>query len=142
MDDKVKWSNQWRWEVARHAIGEELIAYPAMESYVSGGVSMADKDRAQHRIVKENLAQLQDMEPWKDSSSFDQLMEKTQQALRNHMKEEEDEDLPKLRDAIPVEEGFRLGNKFQLTKKFVPTRCVWLVFFVHELRLNLGFYVF
>ena len=27
-DSKERWSNQRRWEVARHAVGEEIVVYP------------------------------------------------------------------------------------------------------------------
>lgn len=50
-DDKVRFQNQFTWELARHAIGEELVVYPAFEKYVSGGVEMANKDRKEHQIV-------------------------------------------------------------------------------------------
>lgn len=50
-DDKVRFQNQFTWELARHAIGEELVVYPAFEKYVSGGVEMANKDRKEHQTV-------------------------------------------------------------------------------------------
>ncbi|MCO5556835.1 hypothetical protein L7F22_010388 [Adiantum nelumboides] len=118
-DDKQKWSNQWRWEVARHSIGEELVAYPALEKYVPGGAAMADKDRAQHYIVKKNLAELEKRTAGHDPS-FDTLMQQTQQTLDQHIQEEEEHDLVKLRECLPADEGMRLGSKFQRTKKFLP----------------------
>jgi len=30
-DEKVRWQNQFTWELARHSIAEELVVYPAME---------------------------------------------------------------------------------------------------------------
>lgn len=30
-DEKVRWQNQFVWELARHSIAEELVVYPAME---------------------------------------------------------------------------------------------------------------
>lgn len=50
-DDKVRYQNQFTWELARHSIGEELVVYPAFEKYVSGGVEMANKDRKEHQTV-------------------------------------------------------------------------------------------
>ncbi|KAI5063840.1 hypothetical protein GOP47_0020510 [Adiantum capillus-veneris] len=121
LEDKQKWSNQWRWEVARHSIGEELVAYPALEKYVPGGLAMADKDRAQHHEVKENLSLLEKKTAGHDASAFDNLMDQTQQTLDQHIREEEEHDLVKLRECLPPEEGMRLGSKFKRTKRFVPT---------------------
>ena len=30
-DEKVRWQNQFTWELARHSIAEEMVVYPAME---------------------------------------------------------------------------------------------------------------
>jgi len=30
-DEKVRWQNQFIWELARHSIAEELVVYPAKE---------------------------------------------------------------------------------------------------------------
>lgn len=50
-DTKVRYQNQFTWELARHSIGEELVVYPAMENYVDGGKDMAQKDRDEHNKV-------------------------------------------------------------------------------------------
>lgn len=50
-DDKVRWRNQFTWELARHSIGEELVVYPVIEKSVPNGVQIADKDRAEHNKV-------------------------------------------------------------------------------------------
>lgn len=51
-DTKVRWQNQFTWELARHSVGEELVMYPAMEKYISNGKAMADKDRKEHQTVR------------------------------------------------------------------------------------------
>ena len=51
-ETKVKWQNQFTWELARHSIAEELVVYPAMEKYLGDkGKEMAEKDRKEHRGV-------------------------------------------------------------------------------------------
>jgi hemerythrin superfamily protein len=51
-DSKVRWQNQFVWELARHSIGEELVVYPAMEKHMGPeGKEMADKDRTEHNKV-------------------------------------------------------------------------------------------
>lgn len=50
--ERREYQNQFTWELARHAIGEELVVYPAFEKYISDGAALAKKDRAQHQEVR------------------------------------------------------------------------------------------
>ena len=54
-DTKIRWQNQFTWELARHSIGEEIVVYPAMEKYVPEGKALADKDREEHQTVSWKL---------------------------------------------------------------------------------------
>lgn len=54
-DEKIRWQNQFTWELARHSIGEEIVVYPVLEKQVSGGKDLADKDRAEHNKVRSPL---------------------------------------------------------------------------------------
>jgi hypothetical protein len=50
-DAAAKWANQLRWEVARHAVGEEIIVYPLMEEKLGAkGKELADHDREEHLV--------------------------------------------------------------------------------------------
>jgi hemerythrin superfamily protein len=51
-DEKMRWRNQFAWELARHSIGEELVLYPAFEQYLPSGKEIADKDRQEHLTVR------------------------------------------------------------------------------------------
>lgn len=52
-DTKTRYQNQFTWELARHAVGEELVVYPAMEKYMGAqGKTNADKDRKEHQKVR------------------------------------------------------------------------------------------
>jgi hemerythrin superfamily protein len=52
-DDKIKWQNQFVWELARHSIAEEIVVYPAFEKHIPNGegLKMAEKDRSEHQQV-------------------------------------------------------------------------------------------
>jgi len=108
------------WELARHSIGEELVVYPEMEKNIQGGIDIANKDRKEHQKVKELLYKLQD-EPV-SSTSFRDLLDKLMNALRQHIKDEEQDDLPKLEQALSNSESRSLAQSFERTKMFVPTR--------------------
>jgi hemerythrin superfamily protein len=51
-DERERLQNAFTWELARHSIGEEIVVYPALERYVTGGKDMAEEDRAEHLKVK------------------------------------------------------------------------------------------
>lgn len=52
-DTKIRYQNQFTWELARHSIGEELLLYPAFEKYLGDGKTRAKRDREEHRKVKD-----------------------------------------------------------------------------------------
>jgi hemerythrin superfamily protein len=55
-DTKIRWQNQFTWELARHSIGEELVVYPAMEKHMGDqGKQLADRDRTEHNKVSREL---------------------------------------------------------------------------------------
>lgn len=44
------WARQLRWEVARHAVAEEILVYPLMEKHLGEkGRHLTDQDREQHQ---------------------------------------------------------------------------------------------
>lgn len=50
-DAQDRWARQLTWEVARHAVGEELVVYPLMEKHLGAeGKKLADEDRADHQV--------------------------------------------------------------------------------------------
>ena len=49
--DAIAWANQLVWEVARHAVGEEIVVYPLMEKHMGEeGKRLADDDRREHHV--------------------------------------------------------------------------------------------
>ncbi|KAG9051307.1 hypothetical protein FS837_009574 [Tulasnella sp. UAMH 9824] len=119
--ERTQWANQFRWELARHSVGEELVVYPAFEKYLGAeGKQIADSDRAEHLEAKKLLYDLERTNV--TDANFPTLFEKLMKDLREHMKSEEENDLVKFEAAIPREESERLAKKFQRTKHFVPTR--------------------
>ncbi|KAI4852839.1 hemerythrin HHE cation binding domain protein [Aureobasidium sp. EXF-8845] len=119
-DEKVRWQNQFTWELARHSIAEELVVYPAMEKSCPGGKAMADKDRGEHRTVKELLYKFQGLNP--DVVDFEPTLKALWRELSQHIKEEENGDLPTLEKHLSAGESEDLASSFNRTKAFVPSR--------------------
>jgi hypothetical protein len=50
VDAQTRWARQLTWEVARHAVGEEIIVYPLMEKHMGeNGLNLANQDRSEHQ---------------------------------------------------------------------------------------------
>jgi hypothetical protein len=51
VDAEGRWARQLTWEVARHAVGEEIVVYPLMEKHLGAkGLKLTDNDRADHQV--------------------------------------------------------------------------------------------
>jgi len=119
--EKTEWANQFRWELARHSVGEELVLYPAMEKYMGEkGKKLADNDRADHLQCKKQLYELErtDISTPQYPTLFKELMDD----LKTHMKSEEENDLIEFEKSVPEGESASMAASFSRTKMFVPTR--------------------
>jgi len=121
-DHQQRYANQFTWELARHSIGEELVVYPAFESYAPNGKDLAEKDRAEHHKVKEELKVFQNMKASEDD--FIPKLQSLWSVLKEHIEEEEGHDLPTLEKALAEhgKESESLATSFGRTKMLVPTR--------------------
>ncbi|KAJ6481901.1 hypothetical protein C8R45DRAFT_831624 [Mycena sanguinolenta] len=120
-DAQARWANQLRWEIARHAVGEEIVVYPLMEKHLGAeGRKLADHDREEHQRVKETLSKLESMTPGTDE--YDKIIERMMVTLHQHNDDEEIKDLPLLEPHLGEQGSQHAASQFSLTKKFAPTR--------------------
>ncbi|GKT53408.1 HHE domain-containing protein [Colletotrichum tofieldiae] len=126
-DHQERFGNQFTWELARHSVGEELVVYPAFEKHMGlQGHDMAENDRKEHRQllkVKELLKVFQNLKP-QDPNYLPKLKE-LWSVLSQHIKEEEQSDLPALESALRNAGEFEsesIAKSFGRTKAFVPSR--------------------
>ncbi|KAK7748301.1 hypothetical protein SLS62_008762 [Diatrype stigma] len=110
-DEQKRYQNAFVWELARHSIAEELVVYPALERTISDGSGRAEKDRSQHQ---EKLSP--------SDEQFIPAIKGLWRDLSTHIKEEEEEDLVRLEEAISMTESKELASSFEKTKSFIPTR--------------------
>lgn len=121
MDAQARWSRQLIWEIARHAVGEEIVVYPLMEKLLGErGVMLADQDRADHQVVKEKLADLEKITP--GTPQYDSVLSDIMTHLRKHNDSEEREDLPLLEPSMGEDGSRQAALSFSRTKMFAPTR--------------------
>lgn len=120
-DEATRWQNQFTWELARHSIGEELVVYPAFEKKLGDkGQRMAEKDRDEHQAVKEQLKKFQNLKA--GSPEFISTIKALMVDLAEHIKEEEEQDLPALDRELSAEDSSSMAKSFGRTKAFVPSR--------------------
>jgi len=120
-DEQTRWQNQFTWELARHSIAEELVVYPAFEKHLGiEGKNIADKDRQEHQVVKEKLKVFQGLKP--EDPDFEPTLKSLMADLKQHIEEEEKEDLPLLENVLVVDDSESLAKSFGRTKAFVPSR--------------------
>ncbi|KAJ7866444.1 hypothetical protein B0H14DRAFT_2347455 [Mycena olivaceomarginata] len=120
-DAQARWAHQLRWEIARHAVGEEIVVYPLMEKHLGEeGLKLTNHDREEHQHVKEMLSTLEDMTP--GTGEYDKIFERMMASLRAHNDDEEVKDLPLLEPRLGEDASKTAAAQFSLTKKFVPTR--------------------
>ena len=144
VDAQARWARQLTWEVARHAVGEEIVVYPLMEQHLGQkGKQLADHDRQEHTVssrsisslrpsdadggtwvqsVKEKLYQIESMKP--GSEEYSTLLAAVMKHLHEHNDSEEQKDLPELEPHLGAEGSSTAAQSFSRTKKFVPTRSV------------------
>ncbi|KAF7319307.1 hypothetical protein HMN09_00268200 [Mycena chlorophos] len=126
LDAQTRWARQLTWEIARHAVAEEIVVYPLMERYLGEeGRRLADHDREEHQNVKESLAKLESLKP--GTTEYDAVIDPMMVGLRKHNEDEETKDLPLLEPKLNYrDEGSgtskTAATDFMRTKKFVPTR--------------------
>lgn len=143
IDAQARWARQLTWEIARHAVGEEIVVYPLMEQHLGEqGKKLADHDREEHQVrychsmthrsdvyarvlqsVKEQLYKLESLQP--GSAEYHTLITTIMESLHHHNDDEEIKDLPLLEPIIGEQASKDAALSFKKTKKIVPTRSVF-----------------
>ena len=54
-DEQTRFQNQFTWELARHAVAEELVVFPALEK-LRAGKEQLDDDRREHKAVSIHIS--------------------------------------------------------------------------------------
>jgi hemerythrin superfamily protein/carbon monoxide dehydrogenase subunit G len=106
--------------LVRHAVGEEMYVYPAIKQYVPDGEAAVEHDTAEHKELERTMKELEAVEP--TDPQFDTLLGQLETILVDHVQDEESDQFPKLRVAIPREQLVEIGAKVQSAKKLAPTR--------------------
>ncbi|MGW4487368.1 hemerythrin domain-containing protein [Amycolatopsis sp. NPDC004368] len=107
-------------ELVRHSVAEEQHMYPAARKHLDGGDELADHEIEEHSEAEKVMKQLERLGP--GDEEFEPLLAKLMADIRHHIKDEEEDLLPKLRSACSPDELRELGAKVLEAKEKAPTR--------------------
>jgi len=107
-------------ELVRHAVAEEMFVYPAMRKHLPNGDQAVKHDTEEHKELEKTMKKLESVDA--DSSTFNQQIGELEATLRDHVADEESDQFPQLRAAIPREELVEMAAKVEAAKKAAPTR--------------------
>jgi hypothetical protein len=133
-DEQTRFQNQFTWELARHAVAEELVVHPAIEKVLPEGKSTTDRDRREHSTVSQlkqsqefmaDLSQIKEMlDVFQRLNSSDPRFLSTitvlMDGLTQHMSDETVE-LIDLEAHLDIDESEELAESLNRTKIFVPS---------------------
>ncbi len=106
--------------LSRHAEIEELVFYPAVREQMPRSEPDVLEALEEHHLVKVVLRELEGLDP--AAERFDAKVTVMMEAVRHHVKEEENDLFPKVRSRIGRSELVDMGDALRRAKRVVPTR--------------------
>ena len=106
--------------LSRHAAIEELVFYPAVRAGIPRLDSKVSESLEEHHLAKVVLNELESLNA--KAKRFDAKVTVMIEVVRHHVKEEERDLFPKVRDLMPRRELVELGEALRNAKRHVPTR--------------------
>jgi hemerythrin superfamily protein len=107
-------------ELSVHAAIEEQVFYPVARAAVPTTEDIALESLEEHHIVKWTLSELIELDP--ADERFDAKVTVLMENVRHHIKEEERDFFPKVRDGLGRNELAELGQALADAKKSAPTK--------------------
>ncbi len=107
-------------ELVRHSVAEEEYLYPTVRRVLPDGDKLADQEIAEHNEAERTMKEMEGVEL--TGSDFDSMLSALIGLVRTHIRDEENELFPQLRNACGEQELRELGEKVSTAKKYAPTR--------------------
>ncbi|MBO1335695.1 hemerythrin domain-containing protein [Streptomyces sp. VRA16 Mangrove soil] len=118
--ERKRIADEFTIELVRHSVAEEEHLYPAVRRHVPGGDALADREIKDHAEVEKILKRIEQLPP--DAETFDELVATLQAEVSEHVRDEENNLFPCLRESCNDQELLDLGDKIRSAKKTAPTR--------------------
>jgi hemerythrin-like domain-containing protein len=107
-------------ELVRHSVAEEMYVYPAMRKHLENGDEAVRHDVEEHKELETTMKQLEGADA--GTPQFVGLIAQLEDILRDHVRDEENEQFPALRAKIPRDELVEMAKKVNTAKEVAPTR--------------------
>ncbi|MFE9452146.1 hemerythrin domain-containing protein [Streptomyces sp. NPDC006739] len=107
-------------ELSKHAALEELMIYPLAKKVLDDAVEEIDDHLQEHLAVKRTLLALDKLS--EGDARTDDLVARLRQEVTEHVREEEEEFMPRLREAVPQQDLDELGQLLAKARQSAPTR--------------------
>lgn len=107
-------------ELSLHAAAEEQVLYPLMREALDDGDDLAEHGIEEHQQMKERLAAIEALDP-ADERWAREVMAVIGD-VRHHVREEEEEQFPRVRSAVSSERLAELAGTLERVKAMAPTR--------------------
>ncbi len=105
-------------ELVRHSVGEEQFVYPAIRRIM--GDEAADHEIEEHAKAEQVMKEWDGLDA--TDPKFETLFHQLKEDISHHVREEEDEMLPKLVAACTSSDLDKMAQNFETAKKTAPTR--------------------
>ncbi|QXC62209.1 hemerythrin domain-containing protein [Aquihabitans sp. G128] len=106
-------------ELSKHAAIEEMLFYPVTRATVPETEDIVLESLEEHHIVKWVLSEIDDLDP--HDERFDAKVTVLIENVRHHVKEEEEEYFPQVREELGRKALAELGDAMVDAKKTAPT---------------------
>jgi len=100
-------------ELTKHTYGEEEAVYPVVAERLDDGAKLAREAENEHKEARQLIGRVRNTT---DKEHLSQLMDELEQAIQHHVSEEENDMLPKARQAISSDELDEMGRSFEAAK--------------------------
>jgi hemerythrin superfamily protein len=107
-------------ELVRHSVAEEMYLYPAVKKALPDGEQLSEheiREHAEAEVLMNRIDRLDATDP-----EFEPAVARLVAAVRRHVRDEESDVFPRLRQACGPDELRRLGRKVEAAKMIAPTR--------------------
>jgi hemerythrin superfamily protein len=103
-----------------HAFAEESVLWPAIRRLLPEGPALTLQIEQEHQEVNELVTSLEGLEA--DDPRRAAVLDRLVEVLREDVRDEEDELLPRLQDRLSAAELRRLGWAWEALRRIAPTR--------------------
>jgi hemerythrin superfamily protein len=107
-------------ELVRHSVAEEMYLYPTARKVLPDGDRMADQEIHEHAEAERIMTELDGLDA--THPAFDPTLARLMTAIRDHVRDEESDLFPRLRQVCTPEDLHDLGRRVAAAKKVAPTR--------------------